>query len=163
MSNNSDFIGLDGKFTFHNKGSEPRDFGNLNFSHMIDAHERFTLQPIEAYLPQHLIFGRHVSFQQFAFGFQDSELRITVNLKDMMSQFVSHVHNNHYQLPRKTIDTFHWGLRNLITAEISSFTGHLGIIDAGLFVLRQLEETTAFVRSYREGLIDAEHELKKYY
>lgn len=124
-----------------------------NFKVAREVRTQWILDIIDSNLPPEVKYRGYVAFEEFTFGFDELELKLMVNLRDILQPIVSLVKNHEYQLPRKVIDGIRFALRNAISDEIAKCGKKVSVFDFGLIILRLIEETTSFLLDYRRGIL----------
>ncbi|PSN72579.1 hypothetical protein BS50DRAFT_485106 [Corynespora cassiicola Philippines] len=121
------------------------------------------MEIIEANIPQEVNYRGYVPFQTYTFGFNEIELKISVDLANTKTPLTSHVVNENFALSRKVIDGLRWALRDIIKTELVAHEECLTLFGSGLMVLRLLEETTSHIQDYRQAIAPKASKCKENY
>jgi len=141
------------------------EFEEIRLPNFVQAREvdaQRVIDIIDANLPANLNYRGCIPKTQFNFGFDELELRITIDLHNLSHPIVTHVENYEIQ-SRKQIDGIRWSLRESVAREVAGFSKILTVFEAGLIVLRLLEETAGYVQEHRINNLGSSKEKARYW
>ena len=136
--------------------------GLPNFREAREIEARRVIRLIDANTPSELNYRGYTPSERFTFGFDELELRVTIDLQNSANPISTHVENYELQ-SRRQIDSIRWSLRDSVASELASCGKPLTIFASALIILRLLEELTGYIQEYRKQFLIGPKDKSKYW